>query len=61
MPTLVIHGDADEIIPFWMGSHLASTIARARFFPVAEGHHGDLFLLQRERILDALGTLVRDG
>lgn len=43
IPTLIIHGDRDEVIPYDMGELLARTIAGARFISVAGGHHNDLF------------------
>jgi pimeloyl-ACP methyl ester carboxylesterase len=60
VPTLVIHGDADEIVPFWMGDVLASSIAGARLLRVAGGHHGDLFLLERDRLLAAITALSQE-
>jgi fermentation-respiration switch protein FrsA (DUF1100 family) len=42
-PTLVIHGDADELIPFAMGEKLAAAFPRAELLRVARGHHADLF------------------
>jgi fermentation-respiration switch protein FrsA (DUF1100 family) len=46
VPTLVIHGDADEIVPFAMGETLSRAIGGARLLRVAGGHHGDLFARQ---------------
>jgi fermentation-respiration switch protein FrsA (DUF1100 family) len=43
VPTLVIHGDADEIVPFAMGERVSRAIRGARLLRVAGGHHGDLF------------------
>ena len=40
---LVIHGDADETVPFRMGKRIAGAIAGARLVRVSGGHHGDLF------------------
>ena len=59
VPTLVIHGDADEIVPFWMGRTLASSIAGAALLRVRGGHHGDLFLREGERLLGAISALSR--
>jgi pimeloyl-ACP methyl ester carboxylesterase len=59
VPTLVIHGDADEIVPFWMGSQLAEAIAGARLLRVSGGRHGDLFLRERDRLLSAIGAIAR--
>ena len=61
VPTLVIHGDADEIVPFWMGTQLTSAIAGARLLRVAGGRHGDLFLRERDRILSAISALSGEG
>ncbi len=61
VPTLVIHGDADEIVAFWMGSRVEGAIAGARLLRVAGGHHGDLFLRERERLLAAITDLAREG
>jgi alpha-beta hydrolase superfamily lysophospholipase len=43
VPTLVVHGDADEIVPFWMGERIAHGVASGRLYRVRGGHHGDLF------------------
>ena len=51
IPTLVVHGDADEIVPFWMGERVARSIAGARLVRVGGGHHGDLFAREAEGIL----------
>lgn len=57
VPTLVIHGDADEIVPFTMGCRLARTIAGAKFIRVPGGHHGDLFVRDGRHLLDAIVAL----
>jgi fermentation-respiration switch protein FrsA (DUF1100 family) len=43
MPVMVIHGTADEIVPFWHGEKLyaALTARKARLF-VPGGHHAGL-------------------
>ncbi|HTB76262.1 MAG TPA: alpha/beta hydrolase [Polyangiaceae bacterium] len=57
VPTLVIHGDADEIVPFAMGHRVADAIAGSRFLRVPGGHHGDLFARDGRRLLDAIAAL----
>jgi pimeloyl-ACP methyl ester carboxylesterase len=57
VPTLVIHGDADEIVPFAMGQRVAGAIAGARFMRVPGGHHGDLFAREGSKLLDAIAAL----
>lgn len=41
--TLVIHGDADELIPFAMGEKVAAALPDAKLVRVTRGHHADLF------------------
>lgn len=50
VPTLIIHGDRDEIIPFDMGQALAGAITGAKLVTVAGGHHNDLFALHRDLV-----------
>src|ERR1035438_7632383 len=57
IPTLVIHGDSDEIVPYWMGERLTDAIAHARLVTVAGGHHGDLFEREGERLLSEVAAL----
>ncbi len=57
IPTLVIHGDADEIVPFWMGERVAGAIRGARFERVPGAHHGDVFARDREHLLAAITAL----
>lgn len=61
LPTLVVHGDDDEIVPFWMGERLSQEIPRAQLLRVDGGHHGDLFVRDRERILQAISELAGSG
>lgn len=56
VPTLVIHGDDDEIVPFWMGERLASSIRGARLLVVPGGRHGDLFARDAERLTSAIAA-----
>ena len=39
VPTLVIHGTADDVVPFEQGVNSASRIPGAKFLPVYEGTH----------------------
>jgi alpha-beta hydrolase superfamily lysophospholipase len=52
VPTVVVHGDRDELIPFEMGRAVASSICGSRFIPIAGGHHNDLLSLGGTRLLD---------
>lgn len=57
VPTLVIHGDADEIVPFWMGESVAHAIPGAKLVRIAGAHHGDLFLRAPDRLLAEIADL----
>jgi uncharacterized protein len=41
-PTLVVHGDADEVVPFAMGERIAKALPHGQFRPVPGGHHTDV-------------------
>jgi uncharacterized protein len=59
VPALVVHGDADEIVPFAMGARIARTLPRAELLVVRGGRHGDLFAREASRIYDAVAALAR--
>jgi pimeloyl-ACP methyl ester carboxylesterase len=59
VPTLIVHGDADEIVPFWMGRELAHVIVGARLLVVPGGHHGDLFAREPEALWREIASLGR--
>jgi uncharacterized protein len=54
VPTLVIHGDADEVVPFWMGQRIAQAIRGAKLVRIAGAHHSDLFAKEADRLLSEL-------
>lgn len=58
VPTLVVHGDADEIVPFAMGETLARVLENARVLRVVGGHHGDLFARDGARLVAAIADLA---
>jgi uncharacterized protein len=60
VPTLVAHGDADEVVPFEMGRLVAAAIAGATWMPFPGGHHADLFS-QRAASAAEAGTYPASG
>ena len=54
IPTLIVHGDADDVVPFAHGELLARTIAGARLVRVPGGHHDDLFEVGGPAVLDGI-------
>jgi alpha-beta hydrolase superfamily lysophospholipase len=59
VPTLVIHGDQDEVVPFAMGQQVAATIRGAQLKVVPGGHHNDLFKLDGPALEDAIAAAAR--
>ncbi len=59
IPALLIHGDADEVVPFAMGRQVAAAIPDATMRVVAGGHHNDLFPTEPRQLLEAIVEAVR--
>jgi pimeloyl-ACP methyl ester carboxylesterase len=58
IPTLVIHGDHDELIPYSMGKRLAALFRAAKLKTVLGGHHTDLVDMDRSGVFDAVAALA---
>jgi fermentation-respiration switch protein FrsA (DUF1100 family) len=59
IPTLVVHGTRDSIVPYAMGAKLAKALAHARLITVEGGGHNDLFLGDRWPLFDEIANFVR--
>lgn len=59
VPTLVVHGDQDEVVPFAMGEAVARAIKGATFFRVPGGHHNDLYAVD-PALLDRILVFAGD-
>jgi pimeloyl-ACP methyl ester carboxylesterase len=59
VPTLVIHGDADEVVPFEHGLALSRAIHDAVLLRVSGAHHGDVLDRDAERVLSSLASFAR--
>jgi uncharacterized protein len=57
-PVLVAHGTNDEVIPFALGRKLASLFPSARFVPLENFHHNDLFL-RGNTLVDEIAKFCR--
>lgn len=55
---LVIHGDADEVVPYDMGQDVAAALD-AQMITVPGGHHNDLFARRGAELLDAIAAHAR--
>ncbi len=58
VPVRVIHGTADELIPFSHGERLARLFPRGELVPVEGGHHNDLWSEHLRETLAALRGFV---
>jgi pimeloyl-ACP methyl ester carboxylesterase len=61
VPTLVVHGDADTMVPFSMGQRVAAAIPGARLFTVHGGHHNDLLHRWRREIVPVIADFALAG
>ena len=55
-PTLVVHGDIDDVIPFEQGELLSRTLPHGTFLKVPEGRHDNLY--KSTTVITALATHV---
>jgi hypothetical protein len=58
VPTLVIHGDKDELIPHAMGVEVSRAIAGAKLVTVPGGTHNDLFVRESDLLLREVVALA---
>jgi pimeloyl-ACP methyl ester carboxylesterase len=52
VPTLIAHGDADEIVPYEMGVELSRAFPNARLVTIPGARHGDVYV--RGRLVDLI-------
>ena len=62
VPKLIIHGDADNIVPFSMGQKLFEASNRPKYFLRLEGAgHNDTYLLGGEGYFRSFASFARDA
>jgi fermentation-respiration switch protein FrsA (DUF1100 family) len=54
VPTLVVHGDADEVVPVEMGRAVTAALPGAAMKIVAGGHHNDLYVVEGPALVEAI-------
>jgi uncharacterized protein len=59
VPTLIVHGEQDELIPIAMGRRLSELIPRAKLVSLSDAGHNDLFAAHAVRILDEIAWFSR--
>lgn len=61
-PLLVMHGDRDEVVPFWMGERLFAAAAEPkRFFKIVGAGHNDTYIAGGDAYRNALVQFVREN
>jgi len=62
VPKLVIHGEADRIVPFSMGRKLFEAAREPKFFyPLKEAGHNDTYLVGGEKYFKTVSAFIRDS
>lgn len=56
LPVLIVHGDADEVVPYDMGKTLSTTFPHAKLVTVPGGHHNDLFVTHGQKLYDDIAA-----
>ncbi|MEW6666022.1 MAG: alpha/beta hydrolase [Thermodesulfobacteriota bacterium] len=60
VPVLVMHGEADELVPFSMGEKLYQAARAPRFFyPIKGAAHNDTYLVGGEKYFQTFATFAR--
>ena len=60
IPTLIIHGDADEIVPFFMGEELFQAAAGPKYFYRIKGAgHNDTYVMGGEKYFQIINGFVK--
>jgi pimeloyl-ACP methyl ester carboxylesterase len=54
VPSLVVHGDHDEVIPLEMGRRVSELLPRSRLVIIAGGGHTDLFAEHADRVVSEI-------
>ncbi len=55
---VIIHGDADEVVPFSMGTRIAKLIVGSTIVRVKAGKHGDLLAHGGKQLLDRISSFA---
>lgn len=62
VPKLIVHGDADGIVPFSMGEELFHAAKAPKYFyPLRGAGHNDTYLAGGERYFRTIAAFVRDS
>lgn len=59
VPTTIIHGTRDEIVPFEHGKRIARALPFVTFLKIDGGHHSDLFAIAHDTLLEAIAVRAR--
>jgi fermentation-respiration switch protein FrsA (DUF1100 family) len=56
---LIVHGTADEVVPFAMSERLSRAFPRATLRPIPGGQHNDLLYLHAPELREALAPFLQ--
>jgi uncharacterized protein len=59
VPTLIVHGDRDELIPFAMGQRLSELLPNCRLSAISGAGHNNLFAEHGARVLEEIAWFSR--
>ena len=60
MPKLIMHGDRDKIVPFYMGKRLFQEAREPKYFYAVKGAgHNDTFVVGERKYMDVLSEFIR--
>jgi uncharacterized protein len=59
LPSVVVHGTEDEVVPMAMGRRVAELLPNGELWPIEGGHHGDLFSLDHGALLAKIVAFAR--
>ena len=59
VPVLIVHGESDEIVPFWHGRRLFEAAPEPKeFYPIKGASHNDTYVVGGKAYLDVLGRFL---
>ena len=61
VPTLIVHGTRDEVIPAWMGRRLSRSLLDVRFEALDGAGHSDVFWVGKEALVRRIVEFASGG
>lgn len=61
IPTFILHGEDDDLIPLAMGERLSRVLPSAQLAPIRGGHHADLMVIEGDWLRRAILDFILHG